>query len=88
MSTPSRRIRALTAAKFNWISGRAPEAGIRCRAKIRYRQKEELAAAYPEPDGIVKVKFDSPQRAITPGQAVVLYDGETVLGGGRIIQAH
>ena len=79
---------ALTAAKFNWISGRAPEAGIRCRAKIRYRQKEEPAAAYPEPDGTVKVKFDSPQRAITPGQAVVLYDGETVLGGGQIIQAH
>ena len=79
---------ALTAAKFNWISGRAPEAEIRCRAKIRYRQKEEPAVAYPEADGTVKVKFDSPQRAITPGQAVVLYDGETVLGGGRIIQAY
>ncbi len=78
----------LTAAEFNWVSGHTPEAEIRCRAKIRYRQKEEPAAAYPRPDGTVNVKFDRPQRAITPGQAVVLYDGETVLGGGRIIQAY
>jgi len=41
--------------------------------------------AYPQPDGTVRIVFDEPQRAITPGQAVVLYDGDRVLGGGRIM---
>ena len=75
----------LTAADFNWISGKAPAAEIPCMAKIRYRQKEQPAVAYPQPDGNVRIEFERPQRAITPGQAVVLYDGETVLGGGRIL---
>ncbi len=75
----------LTAGEFNWISGRAPKKEIRCSAKIRYRHKEQPAQAIPLPDGRVKVVFDSPQRAITPGQAVVLYDGDVVLGGGRIL---
>ncbi len=74
----------LTAAEFNWISGKAPDTEIRCQAKIRYRHKEQPAVAYPQPDGSVKVVFEQPQRAITPGQAVVLYDGDIVLGGGRI----
>jgi tRNA-specific 2-thiouridylase len=76
----------LTADEFNWISGRAPSAEVRCRAKIRYRHPEQDAAAYPLPDGRVKVVFDRPQRAVTPGQAVVLYDGDIVLGGGRILK--
>ncbi len=75
----------LTAADFNWIRGQAPAADIKCQAKIRYRQKEQPAIAYPMPDGTVKVTFEHPQRAITPGQAVVLYDGDIVLGGGRIM---
>lgn len=75
----------LTATDFNWIAGTAPETEIRCQAKVRYRQKEQAAVACPQPDGTVKVIFDLPQRAITPGQAVVLYDGDTVLGGGRIM---
>ncbi len=75
----------LTASDFNWIRGHAPAADIKCQAKIRYRQKEQSAIAYPMPDGTVKVTFEHPQRAITPGQAVVLYDGDIVLGGGRII---
>lgn len=78
---------ALMTGEFNWISGQPPAAEIRCKAKIRYRQREEAAAAYPRPDGSVRIVFDAPQRAITAGQAVVLYDGETVLGGGRITQA-
>lgn len=75
----------LTAVDFNWISGKPPAARIECEAKIRYRQREQPAAAYPQKDGTVKVVFEQPQRAITPGQAVVLYDGDMVLGGGRIM---
>ena len=75
----------LTANEFHWISGRIPPAEVRCKAKIRYRHAEQSAAAYPQPDGKVKIVFDQPQRAITPGQAVVLYDGDVVLGGGRIM---
>lgn len=75
----------LTAMDFNWISGQAPTKAIKCHAKIRYRQKEQPATAYPMPEGKVEIVFDQPQRAITPGQAVVLYDGDIVLGGGRIV---
>lgn len=78
--------RELTAADFNWISGEAPSAPFRCAAKTRYRQTEQPAAAEALPDGRVRVTFDEPQRAITPGQSVVLYDGDTVLGGGTIIE--
>ena len=70
---------------FNFISGEAPTAPFRCAAKIRYRQKEQPATAYPLSDGRVKLVFDAPQRAITPGQAAVLYDGDTVIGGGTIV---
>ncbi|MBQ0059426.1 MAG: tRNA 2-thiouridine(34) synthase MnmA, partial [Lachnospiraceae bacterium] len=76
---------SLTATEFNWISGEAPTTAIKCQAKIRYRHKEHPATAYPMPDGTVHVTFEQPQRAITPGQAVVLYDDDIVLGGGRII---
>ena len=75
---------ALTAGEFNWIAGIAPDGPVRCKAKIRYRQPEQPALATVLPDGRVKIEFDAPQRAVTPGQAVVLYDGDTVLGGGRI----
>ena len=74
----------LIAGEFHWISGKAPTEERRCKAKIRYRHPEQPAVAYPQPDGSVKILFDQPQRAITPGQAVVLYDGDVVLGGGRI----
>ncbi|MBQ6336343.1 MAG: tRNA 2-thiouridine(34) synthase MnmA [Ruminococcus sp.] len=70
---------------FNWIGGEAPEAPVRCKAKTRYRQTEQPAVAYPKEDGGVTVVFDEPIRAITPGQACVLYDGDVVLGGGVII---
>ena len=76
--------RELTARAFNWISGAAPEGEMRCTAKARYRQREQAASAVALPDGSVRVVFDEAQRAITPGQSVVLYDGDTVLGGGII----
>ena len=75
----------LEADEFNWISGVVPASPVRCRAKIRYRQKEQPATAYPVGDAMVKIVFDEPQRAITPGQSAVLYDGDVVLGGGTII---
>ena len=56
----------------------------RVTAKIRYRHKEQPATAWQTPDGILHVKFDEPQRAITKGQAVVMYDGAEVVGGGVI----
>ena len=69
----------------NWISGIVPAEPIRVQAKTRYRQKEQWATAYPLDDGKVRLVFDEPLRAITPGQAAVFYDGEEVLGGGTII---
>ena len=72
---------------FNWISGEVPTSPVRCKAKTRYRQKEQPATACVNDDGTVTVIFDEPIRAITPGQACVLYDGDTVLGGGVIQQA-
>ena len=74
-----------TVEDFNWISGEVPTEPVRCKAKTRYRQKEQPATAYPNADGSVTVIFDDPIRAITPGQACVLYDGDIVLGGGVII---
>ncbi len=59
---------------------------MRVFAKTRYRQTEQPATAYPEENGTVCVTFDQPQRAITPGQAVVLYDGDLVIGGGTITE--
>ena len=57
---------------------------IRVKAKTRSRMIEQPATVYPEENGICRVVFDEPQRAITPGQSVVLYDGELVVGGGTI----
>ena len=74
----------LVAVDFNWlIPNHSKELG--CKARVRYNMKEQDAVAYTLDNGDVKVVFDSPQRAITKGQAVVLYDNDTVLGGGTII---
>lgn len=74
----------LTAADFNWLSIPEPERPIRVTARIRYRQREQAATARVLPDGRVRLDFDQPQRAVTSGQAVVLCDGDLVLGGGTI----
>lgn len=74
----------LTADRVNWISGDIPASPLRVTAKTRYSQTEAAATVHPLPDGRIRVAFDVPQRAITAGQAVVLYDGEQVLGGGTI----
>ena len=76
--------RELTANRVNWIAGEAPAAPFRCTAKTRYSQVEAPALAEPLPEGRLRLTFDEPQRAITAGQAAVLYDGDEVLGGGTI----
>lgn len=78
--------RTLLADSWNWISMEAPEKPISVYAKARSRMTEQPATVYPEVNGSRRVVFDSPQRALTPGQAVVLYDGDTVVGGGTITE--
>ena len=70
--------------RVNWISGHAPSAALRASVRVRYRGAESPALVIPESGGRARVLFDRPQRAVTPGQAAVFYEGETVLGGGRI----
>ncbi len=70
--------------EFNWITGDAPKGEIRCSAKIRYRHKEKPCSVWILEGKRARIVFDEPQRAITPGQSAVLYDGDTVLGGGII----
>ena len=67
----------------NWIPGRVPEEPVRCSAKIRSRHKEQPALLTFTDETHAVLKFDEPQRAITPGQYAVFYDGDNVLGGGR-----
>ena len=76
--------RSLVAADWNWIAIDALTQPLRVKAKVRSRMAEADATVYPEENGLARVEFDQPQRAITPGQAVVLYDGNTVIGGGTI----
>lgn len=76
--------RELTAERINWISIPELTAPMSVTAKTRYSQREASAVAEPLPGGRIHVVFEEPQRAITAGQAVVLYDGERVVGGGTI----
>lgn len=74
----------LTASEMNWLSGSAPAGDLRCSAKIRYRHAEQPCTVTPVGEDRISLVFDEPQRAITPGQAVVLYCGDEVIGGGII----
>ena len=74
----------LEAAQLDWCSGRPLAATIHCAAKTRYRQADQACRVEPLANDRVKVSFQQPQRAITPGQSVVFYDGEVCLGGGII----
>lgn len=77
----------LLAVGLNWIAFEKPTDPFRCKAKTRYRQSEEFCTVTPLADGSVRVVFDTPLRAITPGQSIVFYDGDYVLGGGVIKEA-
>ena len=74
----------LIGSGWNWFPFETLAEPIRVSAKARYNQPPQPATVYPLPDGNAKVVFDQPQRALTPGQAVVLYDGDLVIGGGTI----
>ena len=74
---------ALTATDLYWVSGQAPALPFSCTAKIRYRQPDVAAVVHGNGD-TCEVVFESAQRAVTPGQSVVFYDGEVCLGGGTI----
>ena len=78
---------ALRADGMNWIPFPALQEPIRVTAKIRHSQNEQPATVYPEDNNTVRVVFDAPQRAITPGQAVVFYQEDLVVGGGTITEA-
>ena len=71
--------------EVNWLSIEAPGSAIRATAKIRYRARDAAVEITPDPTGRgATLAFDEPQRAITPGQAAVFYDGDVCLGGGWI----
>jgi len=74
----------LTAREVSWLSVALPAGPLRAAVKIRYRHEAAPATVRALPGGRAEVMFDAPQRAITPGQAAVFYDGEVCLGGGWI----
>ena len=75
---------SLLADDWNWFPFGQLTEPIHVTAKARYNQPPQPATVYPEGNGTARVVFDAPQRALTPGQAVVLYDGDMVVGGGTI----
>ena len=76
---------SLAARDVNWISIAHPDTPLRVQVKIRNKHAASSAMLHPSPDPArVEVRFDEPQRAVTPGQAAVFYDGDLVLGGGWI----
>lgn len=74
----------LTASDLNWVAGQAPEAPLRLSAKTRYRQNDQACTLTSIEGDRCTVIFDTPQRAMTPGQSVVFYQGDECLGGGII----
>jgi tRNA-specific 2-thiouridylase len=72
---------------MRYVSGEVPRADFRAEAQIRYRARPAWVTVSPMPDEQAVVRFDEPQRDITPGQFLVLYEGEVVLGGGVICEA-
>ena len=73
------------ANEVNWIAIPELKGPLRVTARTRYHQTEQPATVYPAGEGQFRLEFDQPQRAPTPGQAVVLYQGDVVLGGGTIV---
>jgi tRNA-uridine 2-sulfurtransferase len=76
----------LFATDLNWLGDRIPTASFACTAKFRYRQKDQAVLVHPQAGKTCRVEFERAQRAVTPGQSAVFYDGEICLGGGIIAQ--
>ena len=76
--------KSLTASGINLIACERISSPLRLRAKVRYKQREQWATVEQTAEDRLRVDFDEPQRAVTPGQAVVFYDGSCVVGGGTI----
>jgi tRNA-specific 2-thiouridylase len=74
----------LEASRLAWVSGNAPETGSTLTAKVRYRQRDQAVRIETIDEDRMYLKFQHAQRAVTPGQSVVLYDGDICLGGGII----
>jgi tRNA-specific 2-thiouridylase len=81
--------RALIAEAAHWLHD-APTFGVRLAAKTRYRQADQACRVERLSDGRLRIEFDTPQRALTPGQSVVFYSGDECLGGARIahVESH
>jgi tRNA-specific 2-thiouridylase len=79
---------ALTCTRLNWTRGTAPDPGRPCSAKTRYRQQDAACRIVRIEGERCRVEFADPQWAVTPGQSIVLYDGELCLGGGIIETAY
>lgn len=79
-------VRQADICDVNWISGEIPQGRVRCQVRTRYRQPEQWAVVTPGSNGKAHIVFDAPQRAVTPGQAAVMYDGDVVLGGGTVVR--
>jgi tRNA-specific 2-thiouridylase len=71
---------------LNWVATEAISEPTRVRARLRYRATEMGATVFPAIDGRARVVFDAPQRAVTPGQAIVFYWDDVVVGGGTIAE--
>jgi tRNA-specific 2-thiouridylase len=78
--------RGLQAGNLHWVSGEPPALPLRCRAKTRYRQVEQECVLSIDEENNCVVQFEQAQRAVTPGQSVVFYQGDVCLGGGVIEQ--
>ncbi|MBI2854815.1 MAG: tRNA 2-thiouridine(34) synthase MnmA [Chloroflexi bacterium] len=77
---------SLFATDARWVKGHAPQGSVEVTAKIRYRSQEARATVTPKGNGVI-LDFAKPQRAVAPGQAVVFYSGDKVLGGAIIERA-
>ena len=75
-----------TAKGVNWVALGEPSGPLRANVKVRYRHEPAPATIYALPDGKARIVFDDPQRAITPGQATIFYNGDEVVGGGWIVR--